>query len=223
MRKIEGREIEKLLEDISFIKAVISKNRPLLEEVLMPARFRLLFLVVGLSIVIFCSVFHFLIGLYGSYEGIPALFKNIVYLVLLADFVFLLVLRYTRILRFLVKADENRDLRGALDGFFSSRLIHVFIPLVILTVLLSVYSATRGSAYYIVPTISIGLGLLYNFFGSMTEIRQWLISGYWFLGSGILSLVFPMPTPIAISLSLGCGLLLFSVLSYFSRTKHMEE
>jgi len=111
---------------------------------------------------------------------------------------------------------EGREIEKLLEDIF-------FIPLVILTVLISVYSATHGSAYYIVPTISIGLGLLYNFFGSMTEIRQWLISGYWFLGSGILSLVFPMPTPIAVSVSLGCGLLLFSVLSYFSRTKHMEE
>ena len=95
MGKIEGREIEELLDDISFIKKVISKNRPVLEQVLMPARFRLLFLLIGLSIVIFCSVFYFLIALYGSYERIPSLLRNIVYLVLLADFVFLLVLRYT--------------------------------------------------------------------------------------------------------------------------------
>ena len=223
MGRIEDRDIEKLLEDISFIRTVISNNRPLLQQVLMPARFRLLFLVVGLSIVIFCLAIQFLFSRYGNYDGIPALFKNILYLVLVADFVFLAVLRYTRILGFLVKVDENRDLRGALDAFFSSRLIHVFIPLLVLTILMSIYSAAHSGAYYIVPTISMGLGLLYNFFGSMTEIRQWLISGYWFLGTGVLTLEFPMPTPIAIVLSLGCGLLLFSVLSYFSRVPSMEE
>ncbi len=216
MGQLEDREIEKLIEDISFIKTVISKNKPMLEQVLMPARFRLLFLALGLSIILFCLVFYFLINLYGGYGGVPGLYKSLVYLVLLADVIFLVALRCTGILRFLAKAEENRELRDSLDAFFSSRLIHVFIPLLVLTVLISVYSALYGDTYYIVPTISMGLGLLYNVFGSMTEIRQWLISGYWFMGAGVLTLLVPMPTPVAVIISIGCGLLLFAVLSYFA-------
>ena len=221
MGRIEEREIDKLLEDISFIKNAISRNSPLLQEVFMPARFRILFLAVGLSIVIFSLAFYFLTGLYGGYGKIPVLYKVIVYLALLSDFIFLVVLRWTRILGF--RAEENRDIRGSLDTFFSSRLIHVFIPLVAITLLISIYSATRGNAYYIVPTLSVGMGLLYNFFGSMTGIRQWLISGYWFMGTGILTLLWTMPTPIAVLVSMGCGLLVFALLSYFAAAATTEE
>jgi hypothetical protein len=40
MNTINGGQIEKLLEDISSIKTVINKNKPLLQQVLMPAHFR---------------------------------------------------------------------------------------------------------------------------------------------------------------------------------------
>lgn len=223
MGKISEQQIEQLLEDISLIKSVINKNRPLLEQVLMPARFRFLFLAIGLSIVAFCLAVYFLGMRYGGYAGIPGIMKKLLIGCMTADAVFLIVLRCTGALGFLIKSEENPPLRGSLDAFFSSRLIHVFIPLVVLTILLGIYAASRGGAYYIVPTISIGLGLLTNGFGSMTEIRQWLISGYWFLGTGILTLEFPMPTPIAVVVSLGCGLLLFSLLSYFSAASAIEE
>ena len=223
MGKLSEDQIERLLEDISLIKSVINKNRPLLQQVLMPARFRFLFLAVGLSIIIFCLAVHFLGMRYGGYGGIPGMIKIILVICLLADVLFLIVLRTTGVWGFLRKTDENPALRGSLDAFFSSRLTHVFIPLVVLTILIGIYAATHGGVYYIVPIISMGLGLLYNVFASMTEIRQWLLSGYWFLGAGVMTLGFPMPTPIAVAVSLGCGLLLFSVLGYFSAAPGIEE
>jgi hypothetical protein len=75
-----------------------------------------------------------------------------------------------------------------------------------------VYLSIRHSAYYIIPTISITYGLFYNFLGSIIEVKQWLLTGYWLLITGLGVLVFNrIPVPIAVSITMGCGMLLFTL------------
>ena len=72
------------------------------------------------------------------------------------------------------------------------------------------FSLIAGISVF-VPIISTGTGLTYNFIGSITEIRQWLVSGYWFLITGMaILLVNPIPATLALAVTMGCGLLLFA-------------
>ena len=109
-----------------------------------------------------------------------------------------------------MKIDRTFTLGRAIHEFFSCRIMHVYLPLAAIMTILCVRMA-KADAYYIIPIISIGTGLTYNFIGSITEIRQWLVSGYWFLIAGIaILLADPIPATLALAVTMGCGLLLFA-------------
>lgn len=56
MSTVTENKIDKLLEDISSIKTVINRNKPLLQQILNPAQFRWLGLLAGISITFFFGI-----------------------------------------------------------------------------------------------------------------------------------------------------------------------
>ena len=72
MNAMTDRQVDKLLEDISSIKNAISRNREAVRLILLPVHFRLLYLLVVLSVIGFSLAFHLLMRDHGSFEAIPA-------------------------------------------------------------------------------------------------------------------------------------------------------
>ena len=211
MVNIEDQQIDKLLEDIASIKAVVNRNKAIIQQILLPSHFRLFSLVAGISVLIFSFLFYFLIEHHGSYSSIPTNIKTILFGVMILDWMLLVFLKYSRWGASLLKINRNYTLSRALEAFFSYRIIHTYLPITGVMLILCIYLANID-AYYIIPTIAIGSGLLYNFIGSITEIRQWLVSGYWFLITGIASLFLDsIPAMIALAITMGCGSLLFAI------------
>jgi hypothetical protein len=94
----------------------------------------------------------------------------------------------------------------------------------VLIIFISIYFIYKNVPHYIVPAGAIGIGLLYNFIGSLTDIRPHLIVGYWFLITGACVLIFSnIPVPISISITFGCGLLIFSALGRIAAGPDKEE
>jgi hypothetical protein len=221
---IENRQLEKLLEDISSIKSVINRNKPLLQQVLNPAHFRLFALLAAISIIGFALVIYFLMQQYGSFSAIPRMIRYIIFSAMAADWFFMQFLKRRTFLKSGKRIDPTFTIRRLLKEFFTYRIAHVYVPMMLLIIFLTVYFIYKNIPYYIVPACSIGIGLLYNFIGSFTEIRQYLILGYWFLITGAGVLMFnTIPAPISLSLTLGCGLLIFSALGYFAARPAKED
>jgi hypothetical protein len=149
---------------------------------------------------------------YGGYYLIPLRIKFILFGVIGVEIILLSIMKYVNFMKPLVKINRWYTFGRLMKEFFSYRIVHIYVPLIFLSVFLCVYLIRQNSAYYIIPTISITLGLFYNFLGSIIEVKQWLIAGYWLLitGLGVL-LLGPMPAPVAVSISLGCGILLFAL------------
>jgi hypothetical protein len=212
MATIDDQQIDKMMDDIASIKTVINQSKPVLQKILMPRHFRILSLIVGISIILFSLVFYYAIGRFGSYEAIPQNFKNSFFGLMVLDFMLLTVLKYFFWDRSLKKMDRAFDIPRAMEAFFSFRIVHVYLPLVAVMVIVCVY-LSRIDAYYIIPTLAIGKGLMYNFIGSVTKIRQWLIAGYWFLISGVVLLDGDlMPATVSLAVALGIGHLLFAAI-----------
>ncbi len=224
METINKGQIERLLEDISEIKSVISKNKPLLQQVLMPSHFRLFSFLAGISIIGFAMLIYFLTQHYGNFSAIPRTARYLIFAAMAADWFFLQWMKRRTFLTTGKRIDPTFTIGRLLKEFFSYRIAHVYVPMMLLMIFLSVYFIYAGIPYYIVPAGSIGVGLLYNFIGSFTVIRQYLILGYWFLISGVGVLIFStIPAAISLSITLGCGLLLFSVLGSLSAHTAREE
>ncbi len=217
MDTINGGQIDRLLEDISSIKNVINKNKPLLQQVLNPANFRLFTLLAAISIIGFAMLIFFLMQYYGSFSSIPRITRYVIFAAMAADFVFMQILKRRIFLKTGQRIDPTFTFGRLLKEFFTDRIAHVYVPMMVLIIYLSIYFINKNVPYYIVPAGSIGVGLLYNFIGSFTEIRQYLIVGYWFLITGMGVIIFSnIPVPISISITFGCGLLIFSALGCLS-------
>jgi len=211
MMNIDDQQIDKLLEDIASIKAVINRNRTLIQQILLPRHFRLFSLVAGISILIFSFLFYFLMEHFGNYGSIPGNVKTILFGAMILDWMLLVFLKYSRWGASLLKINRSYTLSRALEEFFSYRIIHTYLPLTGVMIILCVFLADID-AYYMIPAIAIGSGLLYNFIGSITEIRQWLVTGYWFLITGVATLFLnSIPSMIALAITMGCGCLLFAI------------
>jgi hypothetical protein len=224
MDTLNGGQIEKLLEDISSIKSVINKNKPLLQQILNPAHSRLFTLLAAISIIGFASLIFLLMQHYGSFSSIPRTTRYIIFAAMAADWVFMQILKRRTFLNTGKRIDPTFTIGRLLKEFFTYRIAHVYVPVMLLIIFLIVYFIYENIPYYIVPAVSIGVGFLYNFIGSFTEIRQYLILGYWFLITGVGVIIFnSIPAPISLSITLGCGLLIFSALGCLSARADKEE
>ena len=215
MKSMDSDQIERLLEDITLIKTAINRNKPLLRQVFNPARFRWFMLIAGFSIIGFSLLIYLLMGRYGGFSTIPPSLRYLLYAAIAADLVFLQVWKLKRFSVSVKKIDQGLTLGWFFREFYSGRIAHLWIPLIVLVVFFSIFFLVHGIPYYIVPVISIGYGLLSNFVGTLLEIRYSLVVGYWFLITGVCAIVFStIPGPIAMCMTVGCGLLVFSIAGF---------
>jgi hypothetical protein len=224
MNTVTENNIDKLLEDISSIKTVINRNRPLMQRLLHPARLRLFFLIMGLNLIAICLVLFFLIEHFGYFAAIPYSGRGVIYTALAVDLILIQVYKRRVFLSSARKIDPKLTIMGILKELFTFRIIHVYAPIVVLVTLFGFYFGHHGIPYYIVPAISIGVGLLYNCIGSMIDIRHYLLFGYWTLVTGVLAILYPVvPALMVLAVSIGGGMLLMSLSGLFSQELKAEE
>ncbi len=224
MEPLKSGQIDKLLEDISSIKTVINKNKPLLQQVLNPMHFRIFTLLAAISIIGFAMLIFLLMQYYGNFSAIPATIRYVIFIAMAADFIFMQILKRRTFLKSGKRIDPTFTIRRLLKEFFTDRITHVYVPIMVLIIFISIYFISKDAPHYIVPTGAIGIGLLYNFIGSLTDIRPYLMVGYWFLisGAGIL-LLSSLPVAISIVITFGCGLLIFSAVGHAAAGADKEE
>ncbi len=199
MDTIEEKKIERLIEDISSIKSVLKKNRPLLKEIFNPASLRFLLLFYGLTAIVFPMLYYFLIQHFGSYTHIPDQIRTGLFAVLM---IVILVLAFYK---WRIRAVQKMG-----KMIITDRFAHMVIPTYIIMFFLCSMMVYKGQAYYVIPVISISTGILLNFYGCITEIKQYFLSGYWFLIVGVISILFTSISPLiyfAVSQSIGWFLL----------------
>ncbi len=212
MTTIDNSQIEKLLEDVSSIKHAISKNKSALRLILLPQHYRLLAFLIGIIIIVYSAVYYFLVEKYGSYNMIPDSIKNIGYSVIAITWALLAFLKIYKLESSLSKVDKKYSLSRTLFEFFSFRIIHIYVPLMVILVVFIVHFANNDLSYYIIPSISITFGIMYNFLGAMTEIKQYLVTGYWMASIGVFGVIYPsISGPVILAASIGIGMLLFAI------------
>ena len=114
MNTATENNIEKVLEDISSIKTVINRNKPLLQRLFHPAQLRLFFLVVGLNLIVICLVLYFLIQYYGQFAAIPSPGRGLIYVALAADLILIQVFKR----KVFLSSAQKIDPKNASDGPF---------------------------------------------------------------------------------------------------------
>ncbi len=212
MTTISNEQADKLLEDIASIKSVLKQNRSIIQLIVHPRHYQLLAVLFFISIIVFSAVFHVLMIFYGDYVSISQWIKNILYVAVAVDCAILVYIKFSMMERSIIQADEKMSLSKALFDFFTFRVVHVYVPVVLLMIILIIYFSIRNMEYYIIPTITISLGLIYNFIGGLSETKRYLLSGYWMVITGILAILYTaVPAAIVLIITLGIGVLFLAL------------
>lgn len=171
-------------------------------------------LLTGISISVFSLVYHLYIeqqygGLSTSPDLIRKTYGGLAALVGAALLVILVIFG----------SKSLRKNGGKLTGeyvwswLFSFRVFHLLFPVRLITFIFIIHFVTEDMVYFIIPLVSLAIGLQFNFLGCITETKNYVISGYWYLTTGaIIFLSNSIPGSLAVLLSLGCGSLLFGLL-----------
>ena len=216
MEQLTNNQIEKVMEDISWIKSILNQNKRVIRLIMLPTHFKWSYLVLGSGLIGFSLLYHLLMEHYGSFALIPRGYKNGIYFLIFLVYLILGVLRLKVTRPSLMRLDERYTL-GFLAKEMSAGIVHVFLPLIVLVSFMGVFLGQRDATYYMVPSIALCMGVIHNYIGSITRIWQWFASGYWFLVTGVYFLYWgPAYVPFAVSVSLGCGSLLYFVFSWIS-------
>lgn len=212
------------MEDIAAIKSVLDKNRILLQRVLIPRHFIPVALLFGMGVIFFCVLYYCLIRHYGDFNLVPTVFRYLSYGAIAATMVTMSLLKQHIVRKLGRSFDPSLTLGQILKAFFSYKIIHIYLPTTILIVFLSSYMAHKGFPHLIVPTAAIGLGLLYNFIGTVFDNGSYLFLGYWTLGTGLVPLLAPGISPLlAVGVIFGAGYLIFAGIAFFSNRYRTED
>ncbi len=219
MNNVDEKQIEKLLEDITSIKNVISDNKPLIRQILLPVHFRVISLIAGVATIGLSAIYYFLLEQYGSYDLIPSYLQMISLGLVAVAWLSVVVLKKILWMKSLRQIDISYTF-GKLVRNISYQLLHLWVPIIVGTFLLSLYFYYMGTPRYIVTAVAFGLGTVYNSIGSMTRIPQYMFAGYWMILTSSLPLLFAdVSALIFLALSIGCGMLIFLLSSGTSKQR----
>ena len=220
MDTLSREQIDRLAEDISFVKKAIEKNSSILNQIDFRSSLRLTVLLSGISVLFFCGLFHLLIKHFGGFAAIPASQKAIAFCAIALDGVVLGVLKNTGVLKSARTFEPGISLFRLMREYYSGKMYHHFIPTGLVLLFACIFAWKTGNARLIIPFISIGVGLLYNTFNTFLRIDEFLIFGYWFIVTGCILVVFnTVSALLGLCLTLGCGLLLLSAIWYLPQKK----
>jgi hypothetical protein len=224
MDALSREQIDQLAEDISFVKKAIEKNTSILQRIDFRSSLRLVSLVSGLSVFLFCGAFHLLIKKYEAFSEIPTPIKAVLFSAIALIAMVLGVLKNTGILKSARSANPGISLSRILKEYYSTRMYHHFIPTGLVVIFSCAYAVYTGHPGLIIPFFSIGAGLIYNSLSTFLRIDEFLFISYWFILTGFIVLVFNTISPLlALCLTMGCGLLLLSAIWYLPHKKHLED
>ncbi len=224
MVKISADQVDKLLEDISSIKSVLSKNKPVLKQLLLPTHFRVISFISGASIIVLAAVYYYLLLRYDYYYGIPEGIRQLLIGIIAAIYILTVVLKRILWVRSVKRLDKRYTFGAIVKIIYTHQLVHIWVPILTTIIFFTGYFAYMDQERYIIPTISIGLGILYNSIGGMTRLWQYLIIGYWFIVTGVMTVVFAEVSALVfLALSPGCGLLFFAFMSGESDQDNVGE
>jgi len=212
METLTTEQLDRLLEDIETIKSVLRQNASVLRQVMLPRHFRFMSALGSVIILLNCYLYHSFSSRYGEFADFPVLQRRIFVAAIIVSWLLLFTVKWGMWSRSVRKSGSGISIGRAFGEFFASQIIHIYLPLIALCGVFSIYFINSGLHYYIIPAIAIAVGVIYNAVGAVTRIRQYLIAGYWLIGTGAVTLARFWSGPVAISITLGGGLLLFALL-----------
>lgn len=185
---MDKMELEGLMEDLRFVKGAVRKHDRLMREIALPRHLGPLSLYFGSAIAAASAALHGLTLSYGSYAAVPAPALWLLWGFVAFSFV------AGGIMKMSVLTAASRAVRPGLTPmklffeFFSGPVKHFYLPALTAMAGTCAYAVAVGRPWYVLPTLAVGYGLMANTISTATGLREYLVLGYWLIGTGLASL-----------------------------------
>ncbi|MEN2998064.1 MAG: hypothetical protein ABDH28_03390 [Brevinematia bacterium] len=177
---MDDKEIRDIIDEIRIIKEMVYKDKEVVERFILSRTIRYLSLFFGM---------FFLVAFWGIYwarvSGVQISEGMVMYLIVFSLVVMSLVAGVIKFFSWKV-VDPNFSPTSFIYRILGVSVLKFFVVVITLVVFLSIYLSLGGLLHYLLPTIGIGVGLLYLVYGTAfhnTDLE--LLSYYLILTSSI--------------------------------------
>jgi len=210
-------ELDRLAEDLKYIKTAIQKSGSLLRWVAWKVPIRWVALVGGLVIIAIAFIVNQLQVQYSDFASVPGWIKAVLF-----GSIALIVVGFAwwklRAITGELKKTGNEISYWQLFAEVYSRSSAIFIiPFLVTVAGMVIFLATRDLGAYIVPALAVLMGFFYVFFAVQFHFREMYGSSFWMTATGFICLfldtvIGPMG---ALALTFGGSMIFLFVMTLF--------
>jgi hypothetical protein len=188
-------EFQEMLRDIEGIRKAVRRNNPVLRQILASRAFAIFTLAYGVLVFAFCLPLQFYLGKTGSLDAIPPAFKTLSFIALVLLLPAGGIIKWTLFRIRLAKADAGSNYMALLKTFYGGAWFHLNVPLMIAAITGVAFAISLGQAWYSVPICAVCFSLLFTNLGSALQMKEYIVSGWYFFVAGLVSLFFVTSAP----------------------------
>jgi hypothetical protein len=211
----EREDLHRIAADIGYLKRAVERASPVMAKAGASRGMAWLSLVTGVLILLVAAIYYVLITRFGALALVPAGIKTAMLAFIGAMVVLIGIFKQRMILSTARKIDPSMTIGRVWRELYSYKLIHIYAPLSVMTVGVSIYAWQIGHSELVIPIVSIGLGFMFNAVASILRIPEMLAGGYWFLCSGAIALGFRSAAgPLSVGYTIGMGMIVFAATAF---------
>ena len=210
-------ELDRLAEDLKYIKTAIQKSGSIMRWVTWKVPIRWVALVAGLLIIAIAFVVNQLQASYSDFASVPGWIQA-VFFGCIALFVVIFALWKLKVITGQLRKSGNEISWWELFTEVYTRHMAVFlVPFLVTVAGMVIFLSVRGLGFYIVPVLAILMGFAFIYFAMQFLFREIYGSSFWLIVTGFICLfldavISPMG---ALALTFGGSMIFLFILTLF--------
>lgn len=212
-------ELDRLAEDLRYIKAAIQKSSSVMRWVAWKVPIRWVALVGGLLIIAIAFVVSRLQVIYGGFNSVPGWIQAVFFGGIALFVVIFGLWKIKVILKQLRKSDCEITLWELFFNVYIRHMAMFLVPFLTAVAGMVVFLFMRGLEFYIVPVLAVLMGFAFVFFAMQFLFKEIYGSAFWLIVTGFACLfldnvIGPMG---ALALTFGGSMVFLFLLTLFPR------
>ena len=190
-----NEELESLKSDIDALRKAVRKANPFLRSIMTIRRYASWSIPLGLIILAYCIASHLLVRSFGSLQALPSWWATGSWIALALFLLVSGIAKWAIIGKRAAETEEGATYATAIKAVYSGGWININLPISLCILVIVAFAIWVGHPWYIVPGLSICLGLSCNALAFTADTREYLATGWYALATGFASLFFIEAAP----------------------------
>lgn len=219
---IKEHELSEVIADLKLIKEAVTKSDNIFRFIDTRRAMRGVMLIAGLMVVIFATLFYYFINSYGSFLAIPQNIRVILFVLVGICWISLGFIKAGGFIKSGRAVSKDMNLYKLFDEIYTSRMLTLMMPYLLVIILTTVFLFTRAQFVYITPALAVLFGLLFIAMSPIIYFKELYLLSAWLIAAGMLTLflantIHPMAV---LGFTFGAGFILAGLLLYLELPGH---